>query len=313
MLRPRNSNPIRLIAVDLGRAKVQIPVAEMKGEDSGKTLLITAGVDGDEYAGIEAGYKIIDEFKKRQFKGRLIVIPILNIPGFENISSVNPLDNQFPKNIFPGKINGSPSERLIYWLNEKYIRRADVWLDLHGGAMTEMLDPYLYTFETGNEKINKIVKSVIKKIEAPKVIFARCHYWLKTELLAKQNAAYILAEAGYSGERNVVWINKHLDWIRTVMSVLGMINTVSIPNHKLRVYRKLLTYQTRHTGLWYPAIAKDSFIAKNQKIGEIYSIDGRLLQQIKSNIDGELLWARESLFCARGEKIVQIASEAVDL
>jgi predicted deacylase len=29
-----------------------------------KTILITAGIDGDEYAGIKAAYKLINKFKK---------------------------------------------------------------------------------------------------------------------------------------------------------------------------------------------------------------------------------------------------------
>jgi predicted deacylase len=43
-----------------------------------KTLLITAGIDGDEYAGIEVAYRLIDG-SDRPFAGRLLIIPIVNM------------------------------------------------------------------------------------------------------------------------------------------------------------------------------------------------------------------------------------------
>ena len=40
---------------------VKLPVAILN-EDKEKTILITAGIDGDEYAGIDAANILIDEF-----------------------------------------------------------------------------------------------------------------------------------------------------------------------------------------------------------------------------------------------------------
>jgi len=63
---------INLSTVDLGVKKIKIPVAEISGKKYGKTLLVTAGMDGDENSGIEAAYRLIEEFKDRNFYGNLI-------------------------------------------------------------------------------------------------------------------------------------------------------------------------------------------------------------------------------------------------
>ena len=58
-----SSHPaIQLIPVDLGEVSIRVPVAPLKGNSEGPTLLITAGNDGDEYAGIAAAYRLIEEF-----------------------------------------------------------------------------------------------------------------------------------------------------------------------------------------------------------------------------------------------------------
>lgn len=300
----------KLSPLDLGARKIKIPTAEIEGKGQGKTVLITAGMDGDEYAGIEAAYRLIEEFSKRKFNGKLIIISIVNIPGFENLTSINPADSKYPKLIFPGRKNGSSTERLVDWLVTNYVYQTDVWLDLHGGATAEILDPYIYIYETRNKSLNKLIKNIIKSLDAPKIVFEKPGSWSKVELLAKRRIIYVMTEAGYSGRRQRVFIEMHLRWTRQVMGVLGMIEKRSQPAHKPRIYRKVVRYLVKHSGLWYPFVNKSSFISKDQKIGEIYSLDGRLLQTIKSSLDGESLWTRESLFCRKGEVLVEIGCES---
>lgn len=304
---------IRLVSVDLSAGKVKVPVAEIEGDSQGKTLLITAGMDGDEYAGIEAAYRLIGEVERKKFKGKLIIIPIVNIPGFESLTSANPLDNKYPKLIFPGRKNGSPTERLIDWLATNYVYQADVWLDLHGGAIDEILDPYIYIYGTRNKSLNNLTKEIVKSLDAPRIVFARPGSWSKVEILAKKGVVYVITEAGYSGRRKRVFTDKHLRWTKQVMGVLGMMKRSCRPTSKLQIYRKTVRYKIKHEGLWYPFVDKNSFLSKGQKIGEICSLDGKLLQIIKSKVDGELLWVREGLSCKKGEVVVEIGCESVDI
>jgi predicted deacylase len=128
--------PITLTPVSLGNTSVDIPLARIQGESGGPTLLVTAGNDGDEYAGIAACYRIIEEFSSTRFCGTLIVVPIVNIPGFEAEKSENPMDGKFPKYIYPGNKLGSATERLRFWLSE-IAESSDFWMDLHGGSLVE--------------------------------------------------------------------------------------------------------------------------------------------------------------------------------
>lgn len=140
-LRKRILPAIELVPVNLGEKTIHVPVATINGNAEGPSLLITAGNDGDEYAGIAAAYRLIEEFSKLSFAGKLRIIPIVNIPGFENEMSKNPIDQKFPKYIYPGNPSGSASERLRFWISE-FAESSDFWLDLHGGSLVESLVPF---------------------------------------------------------------------------------------------------------------------------------------------------------------------------
>src|SRR5690242_19972927 len=96
------------------KSSEQIPVFDIAGNQPGKTVLITAGVDGDEYAGIHAAYQLEENYRHGNFSGRLVIIPIVNVERFKQECSQNPLDGKLPKNIFPGSPDGSPSEQRIH-------------------------------------------------------------------------------------------------------------------------------------------------------------------------------------------------------
>lgn len=296
-------NQIKLISVDIKDRIVKIPVAEIYGHDTGPKLLITAGMDGDENSGIEAAYKIIEKLKDGRFRGQIIVIPIVNIPGFEANRSFNPLDSKFPKDVYPGKKDGSSSERLIYWLDH-YISLCDVWIDLHGGASDENLEPCLLIYESKNEKVDALLFQIIRKVNIPKIIFHEPHFWSKIDLLATKDIAYMITEAGYSGIRSSKWINKHIELVETVMGVLGMIKKRKKRQVSPRVYRRRLKLKASKAGLWYPNYTTS--IQKDQLMGKIVSFDGEELEYVRSKENGEFLWGKENMICKKGDVLVEI-------
>lgn len=160
------------------------------------TVTITAGMDGDEYASIEAAYKLIEILKETKINGKVNIFPIVNIAGFKNVSSINPVDNKFPKYIFPGKPNGSDTEKLIYFLYENYIKHSSIWIDLHGGGITEYLEPYIYSYITDSAN-NNLTMEVVRKLNVQKLVLGKPGWWDATEMLGKLGVSYFILESGY--------------------------------------------------------------------------------------------------------------------
>ncbi|MCX6780834.1 MAG: succinylglutamate desuccinylase/aspartoacylase family protein [Candidatus Magasanikbacteria bacterium] len=301
-----------MISVDLGVCDVEIPVFDLVGKRPGPTMVVTGGMDGDEYTGIEAAYKLVADFSSRDFAGRLIVIPIVNIPGFFNESSLNPLDGIFPKMVFPGSANGSPTERLVFWLYNTYIKEANVWFDLHSGAITEGLNPYLWGFETDYAKVDAVVEQLRDARVAELYISENASWGSKAARLAKEGCAYILAESGARGERNEIDIERHVRWVINTMYILKMIDEPLVPTVlETKIFHHVAYISApAPEGLWFPAKIDGNEIKKGMVLGAWAKLDKpQDRHEVIAPKNGVRLWWKETMRMQRGDMLCVIAHE----
>ncbi|MBI2617234.1 succinylglutamate desuccinylase/aspartoacylase family protein [Candidatus Gottesmanbacteria bacterium] len=304
---------LELEKVNLGEKTISIPIARIRGKLSGHTLLVTAGMDGDEYAAVDAAYKVWEKYKGGNFSGTLLVVPIVNIPGFETGTSYNPLDGKFPKHIFPGKPTGSPSERLIYWLYQKILSGVSVWLDLHGASVYERLSPVLLMYETENREVNERNIKILHALPKGIITYERPGVWGgKPVKVGSLGISYIMAESGDLGARDNKWVNLHLRWVESVMKSLGM-KKGRINNSKKNVYREIHEEFASQNGLWYPTIEGRGKFKKNTILGEIRSLTGDCVHRYIAKRDGQFLWGLEKTYCRKGEEFLSYGSELAEI
>src|SRR5438270_6009096 len=135
--------------------KYQWPYFAVVGGDPGLTFLLTAGIHAAEYTGTLAALRLGQALDPKQVKGTIVIIPLLNRPGFfERSVYVNPEDGQNLNRAFPGDSNGSWSERFAYHLLNDVVLRVDRAMDLHAGDMVEDLEPFLGYLQTGNAEVD---------------------------------------------------------------------------------------------------------------------------------------------------------------
>lgn len=303
-----------LTSVDLGKTKIDVPVYDIVGKRPGKTVLVTAGMDGDEYASIEACYRFIDRVFPSDITGRLIVIPIINTPGFWEEKSLNPIDGKFPKFAGIGKAGGSASQRLVHWLVDTYAKHADLWLDLHGGSRTETLAPCLWAGETKNAKIDQDVRKFIAVHSAQFGIFKHNLFPLgKDVALARMGCRFIVGEAGRSGPRREADIRQHEAWIAAALEDLGLVRTdellrqQSSTNSSSILYSNVNYIRCRKPGLWYPANMTIRVVAKGETLGVVLSLDGKKTETIRASHTGQLLWVKDGLRALPTDDLAAIA------
>ena len=93
---------------------IEIPFGIVEGAEPGPCLLVTAGVHGSEFCSIEAALRVM-RMDPERIKGTLLVLPILNVQGFRRRSIyVMPEDGRNLNRMFPGRHDGSTSERLAH-------------------------------------------------------------------------------------------------------------------------------------------------------------------------------------------------------
>lgn len=107
----------------------------LRGAQPGKTLVITAGVHGDEYEGVRAIFDLIRHLDAGSLFGDLLCIPVTNAPAFWAGSRTSPVDGKNLARVFPGSPDASLSDRIAYTLGDEIIAKADLYLDLHSAGV----------------------------------------------------------------------------------------------------------------------------------------------------------------------------------
>ena len=239
-----------------------LPVADIIGNKAGPVLLVTAGLDGDEYAGIEAAYAAAEKYSDGNFSGRLIILPLVNMPGFEAGVSHNPLDGKFPKYCIPGQAHGSPTERLMQHIVQTYARTAVLWLDLHSGALGEITTSCIWSSTTGIAAVDARGKHYARVSGAPVAVCTPAHTGIR--ILAPYGCTYVLAESEDTTQHSI--------YIERAMQQLGMLPG-NPPEHTMRIFTKTRdTYsQTEEIRndellLWYKTAPPTR---QGERVGEI--------------------------------------------
>ncbi|MBO6506377.1 MAG: succinylglutamate desuccinylase/aspartoacylase family protein [Kordiimonadaceae bacterium] len=131
--------------------RIWVPIVVVKGEQSGPSLMITAGVHGDELNGIATIHGLLQRIEGQPLTGTLVLIPGFNQPGMNANNrhfvgaggggSMTDLNR-----IFPGRLlNGSVAERYVAQLWRNVLKdNATYAIDLH--TQTRGSDYPLFVF-----------------------------------------------------------------------------------------------------------------------------------------------------------------------
>ncbi len=195
----------------------EVPYAVIEGGRPGLCLLVTAGVHGSEYCSIEAALRLVRRLPEG-LAGVITVLPILNVSGFRQRSVyVMPEDGRNLNRMFPGKPDGSASERLAHWLVTEIFPHADAYLDLHGGDLSEALIPFSL-FPGGSDAS----KALATAFGLPVAVSAGGEGYT-INAAARIGVPSIIAEVGSNGLWDEAGVVQMTDGIDRVLRHLGMI------------------------------------------------------------------------------------------
>ncbi|WP_339530164.1 N(2)-acetyl-L-2,4-diaminobutanoate deacetylase DoeB [Pseudomonas mucidolens] len=114
---------------------VMIPLTVIQ-HGRGPTALLTGGNHGDEYEGPVALSKLAQCLSAADVSGRLIIVPFMNTPAFHAGRRTSPVDQGNLNRSFPGKPDGSVTEKIADYFTRTLLPLADIVLDIHSGGRT---------------------------------------------------------------------------------------------------------------------------------------------------------------------------------
>lgn len=114
-------------------------------QGEGPTLVLTAGVHGDEYEGQIALAELADNLDIEKIRGRVIILPRVNAPACDADQRSTPIDGLNLNRAFPGRADGPFTSRLAHFIETELYARADYAADFHcGGAILHFLPSTLF-------------------------------------------------------------------------------------------------------------------------------------------------------------------------
>lgn len=296
-----------------GDAALSIPVAVVHGTKPGKVLALVSGAHGTEYASIIALERLIALLNPAEVSGTLIIVPLVNVPSFEQkIAHVNPVDGKSMNRFYPGKMDGTQTERASFLITRLVVEPSDHLIDLHGGDIDESLRPYSYWTKTGNEKQNAISREMV-------LAFGLDHIVISTERPTDPAASRYLentattrgkpsitVEAGHAGTVEAEDVNALVNGCLSVLRYLRMLpGSASFIAHPVWI-EKVATVASEKTGIFYPLVRRGTYVERGMKLGYVTDYFGKTTFEALAPLAGVVLFIRAVPSMTKGETVANI-------
>jgi predicted deacylase len=109
----------------------KIPLIVVNGKEKGPVAGFFAALHGDELEGVRAIQKIAEKLNPNEMRGGFIGVPVVNPAGYNARTRNNPVDDVNMNRIFPGKREGTISERIAYYIYQYIIPQLSFILSFH--------------------------------------------------------------------------------------------------------------------------------------------------------------------------------------
>ena len=296
------------VALEPAGQALRLPVYLINGTQPGPTLVVTGGVHAAEYASIAAALELGRSLDPHSLKGRVIVVPVLNVPGFPVRAIYTcPLDGKNLNRVFPGDAQGSGSEQLADWVFRNIVTQADYYVDLHGGDLIEALTPFTIVYRSSNEDVDRV------SLEMARVF--GIHYLVVSETsgsiysaASRAGIPAILTEAGGQGIWREEDVAAHRDGLNRLMRHLGLLAGPAPEPVPYTLLDKFLWLRSEHDGFWYPGVAVGDEVREGQVLGRVLDYEGATLQTAAAPADGHVLFLVTSLAINQGDPLLAVGA-----
>jgi len=281
-------------AADPGLAKYSWPFFSITGRRDGPLFLITAGIHAAEYTGIDAAIRLGNLLDPAQVRGHVVIIPLLNRPGFyERSIYVNPEDNDNMNRVFPGRLDGTWSERFAHWLLNEVVARCEYAVDLHAGDMIEDLVPFVTYRETGDERVDGRAKQMAEAYGAEWLVRAMPsgeRAGLLFAAAAARGVAAMIAESGGIGQLEADAVARHVNGVQNILRAVEVLDGAPARVSPPRVLNRFEWLRSPFEGLFRCAVHVGDRVRKDQPLGEMVDLLGKPLGRIESPVEGIVLF-----------------------
>lgn len=284
---------------------VNLPLMVWRGLEDGPVLAITAAVHGDEINGTGAIRKLIQEPPFELKRGSLILLPVVNIMGFERHSRYTP-DRRDLNRTFPGNQKGSLTSRLAHLIMHEVIKRSDFLVDLHTAAVRRTNFPNVRA-----DMSNPGCKRLAKVFGAEIIVDSKGPDGSLRAEACKAGCPAIILEAGEALKVEPSVQDMTLRGLTHIMEELGMIDVTAESRPETTPHQMVV-----HSSSWVRAsnggflkfhVAPGETVEENQPVATNTGLLGKEHETIVSPHHGVVLGMTTMPAVSPGDPILHVA------
>jgi predicted deacylase len=275
----------------------RIPVTVIHGAKPGPVLGLVAGTHGYEYSPILAMQRFPAEVNPQELAGTVIVVHVANMPSFLGRTVYySPVDGKNLNRVYPGRAEGTISERIAYVITREVIERSDYLVDLHCGDGNEALRPYSYWMTSGTPEVNEKSKQMALAFGLDHIVIdaerspdpSRSVYTSNTAITRGKPS--ITTETGLLGRVDTNGADLAKAGVFSLMRHLKM-----LPGEPRRVEHPVWIERSEvlrspATGTFHARVEHGQTVARGTVLGVLTDFFGKTIQEIRAPFAGVVLY-----------------------
>ena len=289
----------------------RIPVTLVTGLRDGPVLALIAGTHGSEPSPIVALQRVRAELDPAALSGEVIIVQIANLPSFAHRTIYRgPWDQKNLNRVFPGKPDGTVSERIAHAITTQVIDQCDALVDMHSGDGNEALRPYSYWNKLGvDEGVDNRAREMALAFGLDHIVIDRGRPREIAASLYCSNTAHVrgkpavTTEAGDVGVPTEDMVALNVRGAFRVMRHLGMLSGPREMVEKPHWIEPSEVFTSPDTGTWHPMVRPDQRMEKGAVLGRLTDYFGETIAEVRSPLAGVVLYVVVSPAMSKGEPV----------
>lgn len=295
----------------------RLPILTITGVEAGPTLVVLAGVHGDEYEGIEAIPVAFNQIDPASLKGTLVMVPVCNLPAYESAIRSSPIDGLNLARVFPGRAEGTVTERIAHTLTQQLFRHADFLLDLHSGGVAYDI-PTLIGYLHDDGELGQKSRAGAEAFGAPVIWGHPMPLPAGRSLSAalELGVPFLYTEAPGGGTARPEDVACFSQGILNLMRHLGMLaGDIKLPATSVHLVgdgNLDIVTLAPVAGYFRASVALLEHVQQGQVLGNIFDFSGKSVATIPAESAGVVIMLRRIHRVHAGEGLVQVTHTLED-
>ncbi|WP_394827730.1 succinylglutamate desuccinylase/aspartoacylase family protein [Pendulispora albinea] len=278
----------------------EIPLTVVRGARPGPVVGVVAGVHGSEYVPILASQRLREALSPADLAGTVVLVHAANPPSFfKRTIYASPVDWKNLNRAFPGKPDGTLTERIAYVLTRDIIERVDAFIDMHCGDANEALTPYVGYVTTPDRPLAQRARAMALvfgvetiKVRSNPIDPSKSRYSVDTA--ASRGKPAIAVEVGQLAQTPDTDVTRVVEGVHRVLQRLGVLAGEPAPVAHPRWVARSETVSSPVSGIFTPFVAVGQSVEAGAPIGVVRDFFGHVLSEPRAPIAGEILFVTKT-------------------